>query len=66
MTDFSLPAGIDVTTLAPLVRSVTSLPQGEVVDWTSRTLQGGTVGEVHLLEGTAKAGPTDGRLVDWC
>ena len=65
MTDFSLPAGIDVTTLAPLVRSVTSLPQGEVVDWTSRTLQGGTVGEVHLLEGTAKAGPTDGRLVDW-
>ncbi len=64
MTEFSLPEGIDDALLTPLVRSATSLPRVEIADWTCRTLQGGTVGEVHLLEGTAKGAPRDQEF-DW-
>jgi hypothetical protein len=65
VTESPLPGGIDAALLKPLVRAATLLPRAEIVDWTSRTLQRGTVGEVHLLEGTAKAASTGGRVIDW-
>lgn len=65
MGDVSLPDRADAELLTPLVRAATSLPHAAIVDWESRCPRSGSVGEVHLLEGTAKAWPGGGRVVDW-
>ncbi len=65
VSDVSLPDSVDAELLSPLVRASTSLPHAEVVDWTSRPLQGGSVGAVFLLEGVTRPSPDDDALVEW-
>ncbi|MBT3267174.1 aminoglycoside phosphotransferase family protein [Candidatus Poribacteria bacterium] len=61
----SLPTRIDAELLRPLVRAATSLPQAEVADWRSRTIDDGTVGHIYVLDGTARDSPSDARTTEW-
>lgn len=65
MTDVALPDRVNAKLLTPIVRTATSLPEAVIFGWKSRALQGGSVGDVHLIEGTATPSPRDGRVMDW-
>ena len=61
----SLPECVDTELLVPLVRAETCLPQAEIADWRSHTVDDGTVGDIYVLEGTAQHSPSDARVTEW-